>query len=100
MKPYKIITGKDIKNLGFPAGAWYKEAIAYINKNELRANELDAYLKQFKLPPALPLFYNPVSYSKNIAAENSDEEDNLEKVFATMDVVMRTPTVVGGAVMP
>ncbi len=100
MEKTTIITGKEIKALGFPPGAWYPEAIAHINENGLSQAEMEAYLEQFKLPPALALLETPLGYAKNIVAENVLEEENVEKVTATMNAVMRTPTVVAGAVMP
>ena len=41
-----------------------------------------------------------VPFHVNIEAMNDDEKDNVDKVVATMNAVMRTPTVIGGAVMP
>ena len=94
------ITGKDIRELGFPPGAWYKEAIAHINEHGLRGEAMANYLEQFKLPDPINLLDAPKAYAKNIEAEHILEEDNVEKVLATMNAVMRTPTVVNGAVMP
>ena len=45
------------------------------------------------LPPA-------TTYHRNLRAETAAEQDNVAKVFATMDVLMQTPTLVDGAVMP
>lgn len=100
METPKKITGKEIRELGYPSGAWYKEAIAYINEKQLNQAEMENYLKKFQLPSPIDLHKMPVSYSKNITAMNIQEEDNVEKVFATMNAAMQTPTVVGGAVMP
>ncbi|MFT7158783.1 MAG: tRNA-splicing ligase RtcB, partial [Parvicella sp.] len=36
----------------------------------------------------------------NIRAENELEKINVNKVLESMDIIMKTPTVVGGAVMP
>ncbi len=94
------ITGNDIKEMGFPPGKWYRTAIDYINENQLTKDQIENYLEQFRLPEPQPLFDVPVAYSFNLRAENEQEDDNIEKVRATMDAVMRTPTVVGGAVMP
>ncbi|WP_418512783.1 RtcB family protein [Corallibacter sp.] len=94
------ITGKDIRALGFPPGAWYKEALQHINDNSLQGEALHNYLEQFKLPDPIALFDVPKKFAKNIEAEHILEEDNVEKVVATMNAVMRTPTVVDGAIMP
>lgn len=95
-----IITGKDIRDMGFPPGKWYRKAIDHINEEQLGKKEIEVFLEQFRLPPAQPLLENPLAYNLNISAQNELEEENIEKVKATMDEVMRTPTVVGGSVMP
>jgi len=41
-----------------------------------------------------------MAYHKNIEAETEIEIANVESVFYTMDELMRTPTLVNGAVMP
>lgn len=94
------ITGKEIVALGYPSAHWFKDAIAFINQNQLNQQDMEAYLEQFRLPPEMELFEKPISYSLNIKAENEQEQDNVDKVIATMDAVMKTPTVVSGAVMP
>jgi len=94
------ITGKEIIALGYPSGHWFTEAIIHINDNQLNQEDMEAYLEQFRLPPVQDLHDEPMPYSINIKAENEQEEDNVSKVIATMNAVMRTPTVVNGAVMP
>ena len=94
------ITGHDLKAMGYPPGKWYRRALEHINNNKLSKTEMEAYLEQFKLPEPVSIFERPVSYTLNITAENEQEADNVAKVKATMDEVMRTSTVIGGAVMP
>lgn len=100
MKTITMITGKDIRDMGFPPGKWYRTAIDHINENKLSKEATEIYLEQFKLPPSQPLFDQAVAYNLNISAENDLEEENVTKVKETMDAVMRTPTVIGGSVMP
>jgi len=100
MKKETTITGTDLKNMGFPPAKWYREALDYINENQLSKAEMEDYLAQFKQPEPIKLKENPVPYSFNIEAENELEEDNVAKVKATMDKVLLTPPVIGGAVMP
>lgn len=95
-----MITGKDIIELGFKANRWFKEAIAHANDNNLSGDELVAYLHTFDTPPTIEPFEKALDYYKNIRAESTDEVSNVESVFATMNVLMKTPTVVKGAVMP
>jgi len=100
MEHKKHISGHDLKAMGFPPGKWYQKALEYINANQLSTAEMESYLEQFRLPEPQDLHPVPAAYSLNIGAENELEAKNVEKVKATMDEVMRTPTVVGGAVMP
>ncbi|WP_124981012.1 RtcB family protein [Nonlabens xiamenensis] len=100
MKTETTITGKDLIDMGFPPGKWFRKAIDHINENQLSTTEIENYLDQFRLPDPQPLFDVPVFYNLNISASNELEEENIAKVKETMDAVMRTPTVVGGSVMP
>ncbi|SHG58021.1 RNA-splicing ligase RtcB, repairs tRNA damage [Salegentibacter echinorum] len=100
MHPKKHITGHDLKALGYPPAKWFKEALEYINSNKLTKQEMESYLEQFRLSEPLSMHTTPMPYSINIEAENELEQENIAKVKATMDEVMRTPTVVAGAVMP
>ena len=61
---------------------------------------MTAYLEQFRLPEPIPLYEEPKDFIVNIRAEHESEQDNVEKVIQTMKVLMKTPTLVGGAVMP
>ncbi|MDT0644204.1 RtcB family protein [Zunongwangia sp. F363] len=100
MKNFTPISGHDLKGMGFPPAKWYRRALEHINSNQLSKAEMEIYLEQFKLPDPQAIHNKPLKYSLNIGAENELEEDNIAKVRATMDEVMRTPTVIGGAVMP
>ena len=97
---FKNITGKEIVALGYPSGQWFTEAINHINSNHLNQEQMEAYLEQFRLPPEVGIYEKPVPFSINLKAENEQEEDNVGKVIATMNAVMKTPTVVNGSVMP
>ncbi len=100
MEQSKRITGHDLKAMGYPPAKWYRKALEHINENGLTKTEIENYLEQFKLPEQKFLFDQPVPYSLNISAETELERENIQKVKETMDQVMRTPTVIGGAVMP
>ena len=39
-------------------------------------------------------------HMQNIQAESVEEHSNLKRVFETMDELMKTPTVLDGAIMP
>lgn len=93
------ITGKTLIELGYRPGKWFKEAIEYANQKQLEGDELSKYLKA-----ASPTIHEPhkqaVEYFKNIKAESDEEMENVQQVFATMDALMKTPTITTGAVMP
>lgn len=99
MKKMKI-DGKTIIELGFRPGKWFKDAIEHINTNELDEKEMLNFLEQFRLPDPIPLKSEPTSFSINIKAENELEIDNVEKVIESMNELMKTPTLVGGSIMP
>lgn len=100
MKTNKKITGTDLIKMGFPPAKWYKEALDYINNNNLTEFEIKDYLEQYQLPEKIGLLETPVAYSLNLEAENELELDNVNKVKATMDVLMKTPSVISGTIMP
>jgi RNA-splicing ligase RtcB len=58
-----------------------------------------AYLAANRPAPHLPLQDAP-AYALNLEAEDQAEVGNVAKVTESMDILMRTPTVRGGAVMP
>ncbi|MFA9239437.1 MAG: RtcB family protein [Candidatus Paceibacteria bacterium] len=95
-----MITGKTLIELGYKPAKWFGEAINYINENNLLESEYHNYIKTVLPPPTIEPFEYPVKYSKNISAENSVEKENILKVCETMDVLMKTPTVVAGCIMP
>ena len=94
------IDGNTIIELGFRPGKWFKDAIEYINTNELSETEILNYLEQYRLPEPIPLKIEPAKFAINIKAENELEIDNVEKVIDSMNELMKTPTIVGGAIMP
>lgn len=95
-----MINGNTLLELGFKSGSWFKDAIEFANKNNLQGQELTDYLNTVCPPPFIEPFENPISYVKNIVAETEDEISNIAQVFSTMDLLMKTPTIVDGCVMP
>jgi tRNA-splicing ligase RtcB (3'-phosphate/5'-hydroxy nucleic acid ligase) len=94
------ITGNDILQLGYRQGAWFKAAIEYINENQLDSNQINEYLEQFKSPSPIDLHSETIPFHQNIKAEDEQEEKNVNDVIQTMTTLMRTPTLVNGAIMP
>ncbi len=93
------ITGKHLLELGYKQGKWFKAALQHANAHRLVDTELKAYLDSV-MPNYIEPYDEPISYHKNITAENEIEASNVESVIRTMDEVMKTPHVVAGAVMP
>ena len=79
MKQLITFTGKDLIDLGFRKGAWFREAIDFVNENELEGKNLLTYLEQFRLPDPIDLHANFASFHQNIKAEN--ELTNGLKIF-------------------
>jgi len=94
------VTGKTLIDLGFREGRWFAEALVHINENELEGELLTNYLEQYKMPPIQELHGKAMAFSINIKAENELEEQNVDSVVSSMEKLMRTPTVVDGAIMP
>jgi tRNA-splicing ligase RtcB len=100
MKEEIRITGKNLIALGFTPEPWFADALEYINQHQLNETDMTLYLDQYVALPMLPLHAEPVQFHINIKAENENEAENVEKVIETMNLLMRTPTVVGGSIMP
>lgn len=94
-----MITGKDIIALGYKPGKWFKPAIDYANQNNLTGESLTDYLKTVA-PKITDPHESPIPFHKNIKAEDETESANIQSVFSTMNELMKTPTLVNGAVMP
>ena len=94
------INGHTLIALGFTPDKWFKEAIPHINENQLSGDEMMDYLEQFKPDPVIALHKEAMDFAVNIQAENEMEELNVNAVINTMKEVMKTPTVVNGAIMP
>jgi len=94
-----IITGEDLINLGFRSGKWFKEAIEHANQHQLSGDALTNYLETVS-PKIIDPHQNPVDFHMNIKADTEEEISNVESVLQTMRELMRTPTLINGAVMP
>ena len=95
-----MVTGKDLLDLGFNSGKWFKETLEHINANNLTGEAMRAYLDTVKPPATLPLLPEPAPFYENISADTLVEQQNIDYVRQSMRLLMRTPTVVTGAIMP
>lgn len=94
-----MTTGKTLIELGYKPSKWFRKAIDYINSHDLQGEQIHEYLLRFKTEEIEP-FISPKRYSLNIDYNNEDELANLQAVTKTMSELMRTPTIIAGAVMP
>ena len=94
-----MITGNDLIELGFKPRKWFKEVIDYANQNNLSGDSLKSYAETIRPKPIDP-YSVPIDFYKNIRPENEQEAENVKMVIDTMQELMKTPTLVGGAVMP
>jgi len=94
-----MTTGIDLINLGYKPGKWFKAAIEYANNNQLTGTDLEIYFKTV-CPKYIEPYHEPLTFYRNIRAENQEERSNLEGVVSAMKELMRTPTLVGGTIMP
>ncbi len=94
------IDGKKLIELGFRPGKWFPAAMEFINSNELTEMEVMEYLEQFRMPDPIGLLAVHAPFNINIRPENELEEENVNSVVATMKELMKTPTLVSGAIMP
>ncbi len=93
------ITGKDLISMGYRQGKWFKEALETANKQRLIGEQLKTFLDA-AAPTIIDPHEEPVAYHLNIKAESEEEAANVESVKNTMHGLMKTPTVINGAVMP
>ena len=93
------ITGKTLIELGYKQGKWFKAALKHVNAHRLVGEELSSFLDSVA-PQIIHPFDQPLSFHKNIRAENEEEQSNVNSVMNTMYQLMKTPTLVKGAVMP
>jgi RNA-splicing ligase RtcB len=101
------ITGRTLIAWGYQPGPWFAAAIAAAEAARA-AGENEAAIRAavdaFAPPPApkpVPLRApGGVPYTLNIRAEEPEDADNIASVQRHMGDLMRTPTLVAGAVMP
>lgn len=96
-----MITGKTLIELGYKPAKWFGEVIKIANERNLTIDEIKIFIDEIKRAEPEPLELQPaVKYYKNIRAEFDEEKMNVQNVFDSMDILMQTPTVINGAVMP
>jgi RNA-splicing ligase RtcB len=94
-----MYTGDDLLALGYRPDKWFKEALRHINREGLQGEVLMQYLASVA-PRTVEMREEPLPFYQNIRAETPEEQANVDSVLTTMAALMRTPTLVAGAVMP
>lgn len=94
-----MITGKDLVEMGYKPNKLFKQAIEYANANNLTGDSLRVYMDSIQ-PIHMEPHSQPLNFYKNIRAENEEEESNVASVLRDMNLLMVTPTIQSGAVMP
>jgi tRNA-splicing ligase RtcB (3'-phosphate/5'-hydroxy nucleic acid ligase) len=100
----QVISGQDLINAGYKQGNWFRHAMDAANAVLREGGSWEegmAAVKPCVPGPTLCLkAHGETPYFINIDIEEEAERDNVEKVKQTMDVLMRTPVITSGAVMP
>lgn len=94
-----MITGKDLIKMGYKPSKLFKKAIEYANANNLSGDDLREYIDSIQ-PVYIEPRKKPLKFHKNIRPETEEEKGNVEMVLRDMNLLMVTPTIQAGAVMP
>lgn len=100
----QVVSGQDLIDAGMSQGKWFRDALEAPNEVLGAGGTMDGALevaRTFQPGPTLALgAENDIEIYSNIRAENAFEQDNVEKVNATMRALARTPVVRAAAIMP
>jgi len=102
----KLIKGNELIELGYPAGPLIGQLVERIAEYQERGICDRKYLlklleREFGEPnPKVKMRDRALPFGKAIEASNKDEKANIEAVTAKMNQLLKTPVIVGGAVMP
>lgn len=100
----EVVSGQDLIDAGMPQGKWFRPALDAANTVLREGGSMDAALtaaRAFQPGPTLALrMTGNIAIYSNIRADDTAEQDNVEKVNATMRELVRTPVVRAAAIMP
>jgi len=94
-----MVTGQTLIDLGYKPSKWFKNVIDYANTNNLESDAIHRYIDSI-VPKTLEPHSQPISFHKNIIADNQYEQSNIDSVCAAMNNILTIPTVVNAAIMP
>ena len=100
MNELTIYTGNDLLSMGCKPGPVVGVLLGIVNQKPHTQEEVAALIEAYALPPTLDLRDSPAPCQYNITASNEMEADNVAAVRTTMNLVLKTPCVIEGAVMP
>lgn len=93
-------SGHDLLRLGCTQGKQIGQVLTIVNASKHTEAEVMAVIERTMPEPKIPLMSEPAPCVYNITTSNSQEQDNVDRVKASMDIVLRTPNAVKGVVMP
>lgn len=104
------VTGKDLIGMGFAPGPWFGDALREIGERRLSRSQAARVAQGFvdrivtaeaeRVARERPLHATPPTWRVNITAESDAERANMEAVLRSFELLVQTPTVETGAVMP
>lgn len=100
MNDRQVYTGQDLIKLGCVEGPELGEVLRIVNAQAHSQDEVLAVIKQHEPEPVLAQRSEPAPCQYNITSNNDTELSNVESVRASMNIVLRTPVVIEGAIMP
>ncbi|MBO0323440.1 RtcB family protein [Muricauda sp. CAU 1633] len=95
-----MIDGNTLIGMGYKPAKWFGYVIEQANNKNLSGDSLISLIEEVKPSAPVHPFNEPVSYYRNIEADNKEELDNINQVIETMDELMKTPTLINGSIMP
>jgi RNA-splicing ligase RtcB len=104
------VTGKDLIKMGFSPSPWFGEALREIGERRLSLSQAAPVAQRYvddvakseaeRRARERPLHATAPDWRLNITAESEAEQANLDAVMRSFELLVRTPTVETGAVMP
>jgi tRNA-splicing ligase RtcB len=101
-----LIDGNDLIDAGWLPSGQFPELLAAAAEFEARGISEKAYVLKLlardftKPPPKLRPRDEPIAFGEAIAANSEADEQNIVKVRRTMNELLKTPVIHGGAIMP
>lgn len=96
-----MITGKYLIELGIKPSKFFKETMEFANSGDYNDEEIINFHELILPKEKVYVSHEePIFYHRNIKADSKLEQENIDSVIKQMDIVMKTPTIITGAIMP